>query len=131
MKEGFLKLFSFFAFCFLVLFLACLAPISHGLVLRVFWGWFVVPFFGLPNLPLFLAAGIAVLIRFLVAKPFFTVGPSDKKSEESMAGFRPSDVESAGDLWRGFGKMFNAAIYSAVLIPAAAIFTGWIFHFFI
>ena len=46
----------------IVLFLAAL--FTRGFCLSVLWGWFMVPVFGLPTLPIAAALGIALLLNY-------------------------------------------------------------------
>ena len=53
-------------FIFLVS-IAITVPVAilNGLVLTILWGWFVVPFFGLPPMPIPEAIGIAIIASYL------------------------------------------------------------------
>ena len=130
MKEGLLKLFSFFATMVLMLVLVAIMAQNYGIVLHALWGWFVVPVFGLPNFPLYYAAGTSILISFLVGKPFLVINRSKKRDETDIneTAFNPFQVECSSDIWEGMGKMLHKWYYPGIITPAAALFLGWIFH---
>lgn len=81
--------------------------IYKGFILSVLWGWFIVPVFGLPALPVVAAIGINLVISFL------TYQPIESKSEN-------------GDAMSAIGKAINAGI----LYPTIILFMGWIVHLF-
>jgi len=55
---------------FLILLLTLVAStILDGWALRIMWGWFVVPTFHVPTLPLPIAIGITLIISLLAMRP--------------------------------------------------------------
>lgn len=130
MKEGILKFFALLFYPFYFLAMPLLTALCYGVVLRVMWGWFAVPLFRLPELPLFQAAGAVTLILFLIGKPLFRFEPEGKKDEDHSITVRPLDVRTADDLRSVFGKMISLWVMSSVLTPAVVLFMGWIFHLF-
>lgn len=80
-----------------------LIVILRGFVLTVLWGWFVVTTFGLPELSLPAALGVALVAQFLIYHPY-------RKPEESTSSER---------------------IGRAVGYNLFALGIGWIVHLFI
>lgn len=78
----------------------------HGVVLKVLWGWFLVPLFGLIPLNLSGAIGICMIARLL------TSGYREDKKSESQQ-----------ELLRRVSYMLST--------PLVALAIGWITHFFI
>ena len=83
--------------------LLALSSIFDGYALKVLWGWFVVPTFGLPQLSIPAAIGIAIVVGYLTKE-----GNDCKKEEKSAR-----------------EKFFYACVV-AVLKPSFALFFGWI-----
>ena len=48
-----------------------LSPVVNGLVISMLWGWFIVPVFHLPALPLIGAIGLALVVRVII-QPDYT-----------------------------------------------------------
>ncbi len=73
----------------------------NGVALKLLWGWFMVPTFGLPVISLVQATGIALVIRFLTQRHI----PRDEDEEK---------------------QLFNHEIF----VPVLAIAFGWSVHLF-
>lgn len=58
-----------------------LSVLESGYVLSVLWGWFIVPFFHLPTLPLVYAMGIAIIIDFALFRMSTHKDDRDKKQQ--------------------------------------------------
>ena len=58
-----------------------LMMVINGFVLMNYWGWFVVPFFGVPAMGLWQAAGISMMVHFMTHKGARAAG---KDTAESM-----------------------------------------------
>lgn len=52
-----------------------LAAVLNGYTLSVLWGWFVVPTFHLPTLPIAMAMGIALTVRYITNQDVDCVEP--------------------------------------------------------
>ncbi|MDP1688621.1 MAG: hypothetical protein Q8L47_00620 [bacterium] len=74
---------------------------SNGLALKLLWGWFMVPIFGLPLISLAEAIGICLIVGFLTSQYI------PKKDEEN-----------------------NEALIHSIASPVTAIVFGWIIHLF-
>jgi len=83
--------------------LIALSAIFNGYVLKVLWGWFIIPIFHLPQLSIPSAIGIALVVGYL------TKQTNDCKEKE-----------------RTGGERISRAILEAVLRPSFALFFGWI-----
>lgn len=77
-----------------------LSFVWSGLVLKVLWGWFFVPIFGLPNLNIPQALGIALVVSYL----------THRYNEDNR---KPAVV-----------------LAYAFVIPAFALLVGWIYTWF-
>lgn len=74
----------------------------QGFVLKLLWGWFVSPIFGLPKLAFMSAAGLLLLTSFLTAHHI------PRTNEQTIE-----------------------ALNSHFSMPALVLCVGWIFHFFV
>ncbi len=45
-----------------------LAWVLNGIALKLLWGWFVVPVFGIPVLELWSSTGIGIVVRYLTSQ---------------------------------------------------------------
>ena len=79
-----------------------------GWALSVLWGWFIVPLFNLPALPILYAIGISFVASLLHPTPTIQ---QDKKEDNTTKIVR--------------------AIAQIVVTPLLAVFFGWIVHSFI
>lgn len=73
----------------------------NGVALKLLWGWFMVPTFGLPVISLVQALGIMIIISFLAHQHI----PMYKDFE-------------------------NEQFFFLILIPVLAMAVGWIVHLF-
>jgi hypothetical protein len=85
------------------------AVLLNGWALSVLWGWFIVPLFSVPALPVLYAIGIGFIASLL--------RPAPSTSEE----------ESKEDL----GIRIVKVITQIIALPLSAVFFGWIVHSFI
>lgn len=82
----------------------------HGVVLKVLWGWFVVPFINLPKLSIPIAMGIYLIVAF-VKRDYRS--DHRKRADEI-------DYDNEGAVKR---------LYLAMVMRAAATLSaGWIIH---
>lgn len=91
----------------LVVVATVVASIVNGWVLSTMWGWFVVPFFDLPQMSIPYAIGIAMLVRMLVNT---TINYDTKEKDTST---------KVGE-WIG-----------VILYPFLVLFMGWIVTLFL
>lgn len=77
--------------------------IWSGYILKILWGWFIVPIFGMPALQLAPAIGLAIVVGYLTHQYI----PKVKKEGNSL-----------DQMWHGLGYM--------ALRPAMALLVGWI-----
>jgi hypothetical protein len=89
--------------------LIALSSIWRGYVLTVLWGWFIVPAFGAHPLSVPLAIGISMLVGML------TMHKNGKEAEKEM----------------GAGTAIATSVGLAVLVPLAALGSGWVVHLFV
>lgn len=90
-----------------VVILMVFSAICNGYALSILWGWFVVPVFGLPQLTVVSAIGIAMIVSYLT---------------------REIDGEKNKD--KGFGAKMLEGTIVAVLKPSFALLFGYIVHSF-
>lgn len=90
-----------------VIILAVIGYMANGFMLMILWSWFVVPLFGLPQLSIPYALGLALLSRSLLEL-------ERDNSEE----------RSTSELWL---ELFSVAL----LRPGVTLLLGWIFQSFI
>lgn len=81
-----------------------LGSILNGWVLSTLWGWFVVPIFGLPVLPIAAAIGISLTVKYMTHQ----ISPDCEEKKREAA-------EQIGRL-----------VGVTVLYPLLAVFIGWI-----
>jgi len=86
--------------------LVVVSAIFNGYVLSLLWGWFVVPVFSLPKLPVTSAIGLSLVVGYLTHQV-----PEEKT--------------------RPFGEMMSRAIALAALKPSLALLFGWILRWFV
>ncbi len=87
---------------------AVFSSIFNGYVLSVLWGWFMVPTFGVPELSIPAAIGIALVVSYLTHQMI------DCEKEEK----------------RTFGAEVTKSIIIAIVKPLFALFIGWIVNMF-
>ena len=95
--------------CLMLVFIvvaATVATLMNGWALSVLWGWFIVPLFALPALPILYAIGISFIASLL----YRNVLNTEKKKGEDTSTL--------------IGKMIGQIIG----IPLFAVFLGWIVH---
>ncbi len=92
-------------FAFLVL-----SAMLNGYALSVLWGWFIVPTFGLPQLSVVAAIGVAMVVGYLTNHQ------------------QPEKEDPYDD--RSFGQKMGPVIALAVMKPIFALTFGWIVHLF-
>ena len=85
------------------------ATLLNGWALSILWGWFVVPLFNLPALPVLYAIGIGFIASLLRPTPT----TSEKEDKEDIA------------------VRIVKAITQIVALPLSAVLFGWIVHSFI
>ena len=90
------------------LLLTPITAIFKGLVLKILWGWFVVPLLDLPQLSIPLALGISLTVSFLTYQHI------------------PTDDALDGDPVQ---KFLGTLIFSFIH-PALALLFGWIYYQF-
>lgn len=88
------------ALAFTLFLLMPLSIMWRGYVLSVLWGWFAVPFFGLPTLGTVQCMGVILIVTFLT----------------HQSTVRSKDRENA----------FAKAVGIAFLVPALDLLIGWI-----
>ena len=88
--------------------LMAFSSIFNGYALSVLWGWFMVPTFGLPELSVAPAIGIALVVGYLTKQ----YNNSKTKKNES------------------FGKELLKSALTAILKPSFALLFGYIVHLF-
>lgn len=88
------------------LMVAC--SILNGYVLSVLWGWFMVPVFHLPQLPVAPAIGLALIVSYLTYQP----EPNYQEEEETA------------------GQRFARSTSLVLGRPLLALLFGWIVHLF-
>lgn len=91
----------------MIIILAVLGAMSSGYAVSVMWGWFVVPTFGLPELSIPIAIGLAYILRLIVVPIPEVDGNKD------------------------FNSLIGKAIASTFLVPAMFLLCGWIVTNFI
>jgi len=64
-----------------------LGYVWSGFALTILWGWFMVPTFGLPQLALAPAIGVAVVVGYLTHQYRPTEDAKDKKASRMAEGF--------------------------------------------
>lgn len=87
---------------------AILSTLWSGYVLSILWGWFIVPFFLLPALPVAYAIGLR-----LIALSFARVSAKDVDDND------------------GIEDVYMKALGIAVTLPAYCLFLGWVVTLFI
>ncbi|MBU6500811.1 MAG: hypothetical protein KGJ89_01680 [Patescibacteria group bacterium] len=87
-----------------------LRSVVHGIVLNIFWGWFIIPYFPLPKLPLPVAMGIYLMIAF-VKRDY----RSDLMKHSEMI-----DYDNEEAVKRLYGIMMMRAL--------SALTAGWLIH---
>ena len=90
--------------------LITLASIINGYVLRILWGWFIIPVFHLPNLSLAQAIGFSMVIGLLTHRSSYT-STNEKSKEEKR-------------------KEFVQYLYTLIVYPLVTLGIGWIVHQF-
>ncbi len=90
-----------------VVILMVVSSIFNGYALSVLWGWFMVPTFGLPELSIAPAIGIAIVISYLTHQ-----------------------VNAKKDDGESFGKKMVRGIVLTTLEPSFALLFGYIVHLF-
>jgi len=85
-----------------------LSVIFSGYVLSILWSWFVSPVFGLVELSISEAIGVALVVSFL-AKDY----PEEDKKEE-----------------KSFNEIMGRLFITTIFRPAFALFAGWIITLF-
>ena len=88
--------------------LIVVGSLINGLVLSNLWGWFVVPTFGLPQLSLVPAIGVAMVVRFLTHQ--YIESPEKKEKKDST------------ERWTG--------LVVTLFSPFITLLFGWIVHLF-
>ncbi len=78
-----------------------------GFVIKILWSWFIVTTFGLPELSIVAAAGLALVVALVTSK--------------TTTNFPKDDDEQV--------KLIIAAYIHSVLVPAFALLFGWVLHF--
>lgn len=91
-----------------LLFLIVASSIFNGYALSVLWGWFVVPTFGVPQLSVVSAIGIALIVSYMTHQI-----TDDKKGEKG-----------------NFGETMAQATANAITKPLFALLFGYIVHLF-
>lgn len=91
---------------------ACLvvASLLNGVILKLLWGWFVVPFSNVPvpGIPLVLAIGYGFLISLLLLRE--KAGWNENQGEGFITGIKLTDPSLA------------------IVAPVSAVVLGWIVH---
>ena len=87
---------------------ALLSMAWSGYVLSILWGWFIVPFFLLPSLPIAYAIGLR-----LIALSFARVSAKDVDNNDEVK------------------DSYMKTVVIAVLLPAYCLFFGWVVTLFI
>ncbi|PZM77302.1 MAG: hypothetical protein DKM50_13400 [Candidatus Margulisiibacteriota bacterium] len=82
--------------------------IINGWILTIFWKWFFIPIFNLPQLTIAVSIGIILTIRFLIGKTKYT-----KTTEPSNWG------------------IFIITLFEGILNSIFMLGIGWIVHLFI
>lgn len=85
-----------------------IAPIWKGFVLSVLWGWFIVPFFGLPELSITYAIGISLIFGMV------------------SGSYKPTKTKTEKEALEDLGK----TVTYSFLMPAFALLVGWIVTLF-
>jgi len=75
--------------------------VLKGLAIQLNWGWFIVPVFDIPQLPLAASIGLSGLVSLMV-------GVYDEDAD----------------------KNFIEKVAFSIIFPIGIIFSGWIVHFF-
>lgn len=89
------------------LFIIALSALIRGFVISVMWGWFIVPVFGLPELSIVQAIGVAMVISLFQVR-HYTHTPSG--DEDAKRGAR------------------NFVLMDHFTNPFVALFVAWIFQ---
>ncbi len=89
--------------------LVCFDSIISGYVLTVLWDWFMVPTFGLPQLSLVPAIGMALVVSYLT---YQRIPSSEKEDKEEL------------------GLTIAKAVFRTLMHPALVLLFGWIVHQF-
>ncbi len=91
--------------------------IGRAVALKILWGWFVVPEFGLQPLSLALAAGLTTMTYVLL--PNKSAKSSGNKDDED-------DESSKESLTRTLRTSAQSMVFEA-LVPIIAVTLGWVF----
>lgn len=83
-----------------------LSSIFRGYVLKVVWGWFIVPTFHLVPLSIASALGISLLVGFL------TQDAPDNEDKD-------------------FGEVFGKALINSLASSLVVLTLGWVYHLFV
>lgn len=86
------------------------AAIFHGFALSVLWKWFMVPAFGLPELPIPTAIGVALVVTYLT--------------------YQHIDCENERDKEKSLAKKIVMWVVLTILRPSFALLVGWIVQMF-
>jgi len=92
-----------------------------GWALSVLWGWFIVPIFNLPILPILYAIGLGLLVQLLLHRVTQDIYSLNNDTKKASSGYIKPEWE----------KIIGEQISHIILIPIALVFFGWIVHLFI
>lgn len=127
MKEGFLKLFVFLMSVVLLSIMVIFQAFSYGLVIHLFWGWFLVPVFGLSVFPVIPAAGVGILITFIVGNPLIKMTSSKHKDDNRATVFYLNQAENIREFRINSKDAFHDWFYMTIVTPGLIIALGWMF----
>lgn len=88
-----------------------LSAVLNGWVLTKLWGWFIVPTFGLPELGIVPAIGLAIIIEFL------TQHTTSRKSSDD-------------DEYKSNGQKVAIIIAKDIFIALSYLLIGWVVSLF-
>ena len=96
-----------------------LSILTRALALRVLWGWFVVPIFGVSAISMPAAAGLITMTYLLVPSRNTPQVPANKSSKED----EKDDGKTLSQSLRDFGRL----MLFELLVPVTAVAVGWLF----
>ena len=98
--------------CLLASIALLLSPVSailKGLVLRILWGWFIVPLTNLPPLTIPMALGVSLVVSFLTYQ--YAKQPENTDEDQVTALLK--------------------SLLMSFFQPAIVLLFGWIYHLFV
>jgi hypothetical protein len=125
---------SFFRFLLFFFISVPIFSVWHAFVLKVLWGWFIVPKFQLPGLSLIEAWGIILLVELVCKTPTIIneklreEAASREKPEGSKDRIKEAEQEAAKINW---GQMTKDYVAKEIGFAGITLMTGWIIHFFV